>query len=185
MLNSSTLTGRQTQTRSRRVVGDNLMPLLVRLAECADDDLAHSARAVVLSLYGGKLPSATRERLAQLSADDLETMLDVMAVRAIEPSEVPQYLVLYLGPSLQTSCSDTAMSGFACLALQRDGEVGNRGGSVAAHILLLDLLGRLLPAVRDGIRSGSSATLRGLCDELAEHDDVPDPILTKLLEASL
>jgi hypothetical protein len=199
MLNRSTLTGRQTRMSTRRVVGANLVPTLVRLAECADLDLCHPARAVVVAVYGDKLAARTSEALADLTPDELETMLDVMHVRAVEVAATPGYLALYLGPFSPVPATNLyahaprvlmgerrladGMTGLEALAGIRDGEAGTSGAEVAGRVLRLDLLGRLSPAVRAFILKASSAVLRGLCDEIAEHD-VPDTLLMRLLEAT-
>lgn len=197
MLNSTSLRGRQTRMSNRRAVGANLVPTLVRLAECADPELSPTARAVVLAIYGDKLPNATHNELMGLTNDELETMLDVMQARGVGPATVPDYLTLFLGPRTRVPATsvlhhaprilmgermlDEELTGLYALARLRDAEAGTQGGEVAGRVLRLDLLGRLTPAVRAWLAQASALRIRAMCDEIAEHD-VPDNALAGLLD---
>lgn len=174
MLNRSTLDGRQTQMGSRRVVGANLVPTLVRLAECADPDLSYPARSLVLALYGEKLTPRVRHALNSLTSEEVETMLDVMSERRITLSEAAHYLTTYFGPPRE--CSDV---GWNTLAAIRDAD--GPSSDIATRLLRMDLLGQLPPPVRLRLVDASPSMLRGLCDELAEHT-VSDAMLVSMLE---
>lgn len=189
MLNSQTLTSRQTQP-GRRVVGAALMPTLVRLAECADTDLSDTAKAVVMALYGARGSFTTRAGLASLTPDELETALDVLCSRNVD--DTGEYLRRYVGPVtavqatarrvLQLVQAEPMPVGFDCLAQARDMEMHTPVGIMAARILKLDLLGRLSPAARGYLSMLPRDAVRGMLAEFAEHD-LGEAVLIRMIEA--
>lgn len=199
MLNSTTAVRRQTQMRPRRAVGEALMPTLVRLAECSDRDLARQAKRVVLALYGETIHRDTITYLRSFSADELETVLDVMGTRGVEPHEVAEYLTLYLGPKEPIPVTShhrvaarpllgqrmaKGLIGLEALAAIRDASPGSTRGEYAQAILTIDMLDRFPTAVRASLVDTHDAALRGLIDQMVEQD-VPAHMIQRLVEATI
>lgn len=191
MLNSQTLPSRQTQP-SRRVVGVALMPTLVRLAECADTDIATTAKAVVMALYGARGGFVLRAGLASLTSEELATALDVLSTRDVP--DITAYLRRYFGPGpvtrttvrrvLQLVQDDMPQRviGLDALTQVRDMEQHTPMGIMASRLLKLDLLGRLSESARSYLSMLPRDAIRGMLAEFAQHD-LDEMTLVRLVES--